>query len=57
MRVKVHPIGYVPIKNKLRDLHKHFGESLLYVQTIRMANGQTRTIKHYQQLAIGGSRV
>lgn len=57
MYAKAHPIGYVPIKNKLRDLHKHFGESLLYVQTIRMANGQTRTIKHYQQFAIGGTRV
>lgn len=44
-KIKVHPINYVPKKSKLPIDHKH--ETLDYVQTVHMANGQTRAIKHY----------
>lgn len=45
-RIKVHPIGYIAINAKNRV--DHHGETKKYVQTIRMKNGQTRTIQHYE---------
>lgn len=45
-RIKIHPIGFIAIKAKGRNDHK--GETKKYVQTIRMKNGQTRTIQHYE---------
>ena len=49
---KVHPMGYIPVKNKT-SRKQHFGESLDYVQTIKMANGQIRSIKHYKSRLVG----
>lgn len=57
MYAKAHPIGYIPIKNKKSIAHDsgaHRNESLDYVQTVRMSNGQTRTIKHYVGHFAGG---
>ena len=54
-RIKAHPIGYIPIKAKIRG--DHYGESVKEKQTVRMSNGQTRCIVHYHQLALGGARV
>lgn len=45
-RIKVHPIGFIAIKAKNRA--DHTGETKKYVQTIRMKNGQVRTIQHYE---------
>lgn len=45
-RIKVHPMGYIAFKSKNRKDHK--GETKKYVQTIRMKNGQVRTIQHYE---------
>ena len=44
-RIKVHPIGYAPIQSKSRN--NHYGEQKKYVQTIKMRNGQIRSIQHY----------
>ena len=52
MYIKAHPFGYEAIKNK--DRKSHFGETLKKIQTIRMQNGQTRTIYHYAVHALGG---
>ena len=54
-RIKVHPIGYIPIKKKNRA--DHYGESFFKTQLVHMKNGQLRTIKHYRVLALGGGRV
>lgn len=47
MYAKAHPFGYKPIKTKVGDRKDHTNESVKYVQTVRMPNGQTRAIKHY----------
>lgn len=54
-RIKVHPIGFIAIKAKNRA--DHTGETKKYLQTIRMKNGQIRTIQHYVAGYIfGGTR-
>lgn len=54
-RVKVHPIGYIAVNAKNRA--DHTGETKKYLQTIRMKNGQIRTIQHYVAGYIfGGTR-
>lgn len=45
-RIKIHPIGFIAIKAKERK--DHFGETKKYVQVVRMPNGQTRAIQHYE---------
>lgn len=52
MSAKIHPMGYIPVKNKV-GRKQRFGESLDYVQTIKMANGQVRSIKHYKSRLVG----
>lgn len=47
MYAKAHPFGYIPVKSKISQKEKHFRESVSYIQTVRMPNGQTRAIKHY----------
>ena len=54
-RIKIHPIGYKKVQTP--HAKDHTGETLDYVQTIKMANGQIRTIKHYKIFAIGGALV
>jgi hypothetical protein len=51
-RIKVHPIGFIAIKAKNRA--DHTGETKKYVQTIRMKNGQIRTIQHYEAVSMFG---
>ena len=45
MYAKAHPFGYIPKKKK--GLTSHDREQVQRIQTIRMKNWQTRTIKHY----------
>ena len=53
-RIKVHPIGYKePV---VRHTTNHKGETIDYVQTIRMSNGQIRVIPHYKVHALFGLR-
>lgn len=55
-RIKVHPIGFIAIKAKNRA--DHTGETKKYIQTVRMKNGQTRTIQHYEAgYMFGGFRI
>lgn len=54
MYIKAHFPGYVPVAKKQKS--SHFGESFKHVQVIKMKNGQTRVIKHYQGVTIGGSK-
>ena len=53
-RIKVHPIGYkAPF---VRHTAEHKGETIDYIQTIRMSNGQIRVIPYYKVYAFGGLR-
>ena len=54
-RIKVHPIGYIPIKKK--DRADHFGQTFDKTQVVLMKNGQLRMIRHYKLYAIGGGRI
>ncbi len=45
MYAKAHPFGYIPKKKK--GVTRRYREAVQRIQTVRMANGQTRTIKHY----------
>lgn len=47
MYVKAHPFNYIKIQKPVGDRKRHFGESVVRTQVIRMSNGQIRTIKHY----------
>ena len=47
MYAKAHPFGYRKVKTLKVDRKDHTNESVKYVQTVRMPNGQTRAIKHY----------
>lgn len=51
-RIKVHPIGYKA--PSVRHTAEHKGETIDYVQTIRMSNGQIRVIPHFKVYALGG---
>jgi len=51
-RIKVHPIGWQ--KPFVRHTAENKGETIDYVQTIRMSNGQIRVIPHYKVYALGG---
>jgi len=53
MYIKAHHFGYTPIKNK-NGRKSHYGETLKKIQVVRMRNGQTRTIYHYDVYALGG---
>ena len=51
-RIKVHPIGYK--KNTIIPTKDHTGETFDHIQTIIMADGEVRVIKHYKVHALGG---
>ena len=51
-RIKVHPIGYK--HNTTRSAKDHTGETFDHAQTIIMADGEVRVIKHYKVHALGG---
>lgn len=54
-RIAIHPMGYIAPKSNQKD---HYGETKKYVQTIRMKNGQIRTIQHYEAgHTFGGVRI
>ena len=46
MYAKAHPFNYIKIQKPVSQRKNHFGESVVRIQTIKMSNGQIRTIKH-----------